>query len=161
MSFDVTERYTDIQRIVRSKFSWTGLDMDDLTQAVYAAILRKNQTTPYDATRSKHSSYIYLVAHSTALNLLRQQQKCVPETVVETAQLNQLKGADDALCWNAAFCDEIERFLSVAPLLRLAFRLERQEKTAQEIAKIFGWKIDRTRDMLADMHTILRMRFSA
>jgi DNA-directed RNA polymerase specialized sigma24 family protein len=158
MSFDITAHYTDVQKIVRARFGWTGLDMDDLTQAVFAAILRKNQTTPFDPKRSKYSSYIFLVARSTALNLLRQQQKCVPETVVPI-ELLECEDAQVA-SWHGITCDEIDEFLAAAPLFQLAFRMEREARTVGEIAKFFGWQVERMRSLLSDMHAILQMRYS-
>lgn len=59
-----------VRKLVRSKCRFPQLDFDDLLQEVYVALLKKNVSKPWDPARGSMSTYIVLVAGSTALHML-------------------------------------------------------------------------------------------
>jgi DNA-directed RNA polymerase specialized sigma24 family protein len=105
LGIDLSKHANDVNRIVCAHFAHGhSLNMEDLVQEVYAAILRKNrQPCAFDPRRSTFAHYVFIVARSTLLNLLDKEKRADPlmlymgaEPIDEREPIDAFEEADEA-----------------------------------------------------------------
>ena len=157
---DLNTYYPDVVRMVHKRFRTYGIPPEDLIQEVCVALLKKNKgSNSFDTARGmKPSSYIYMVARSTALNLNRHNRRYSKEVLCNTSERKMdvwheemMKGFE-----NREVVHQIDAFLAPTFLFRFLFRLRWcEQKSDTEISRQLAWSLPRTRNAIADMETTI------
>jgi DNA-directed RNA polymerase specialized sigma24 family protein len=112
LGIDVVAKENDIKKIVHKFFSVKDVEMEELLQEVYLAIIHKNTTkSACDSRKSSFGHYVYMIANNVCIGFVNRNKKHSSE--VESIDHN---GQDN------------ERF----SLDRQEFKLDRQETNENE-----------------------------
>jgi DNA-directed RNA polymerase specialized sigma24 family protein len=125
---DVNIHYSDIVRIVKSRFSCEVSDIDDLIHDVCLKILNLNQTSPFDPNKSSLSNYIYLVASSLVVSEKRRKgakRRCpgylIPESCSSSSGMPYDIREFDLMDSYLKILDDHETAISILDLLTKGF----------------------------------------
>jgi DNA-directed RNA polymerase specialized sigma24 family protein len=92
LGVDVDAKRMDIVKIVHKYFKVHGVEMNELLQEVYLAIIHKNYgRSAHDPRKSSFGHYVYMVANNVCINLVHRKKR----TDMEKDSIDAPSGPDD------------------------------------------------------------------
>jgi hypothetical protein len=92
LGVDVAAKRMDIIKIVHKYFKVHGVDMHELLQEVYLAIIHKNYgRSAHDPRKSSFGHYVYMIANNVCINLVHKKKR----TDMEKDSIDAPNGPDD------------------------------------------------------------------
>jgi len=106
LGVDVVAKRTDIIKIVHKFFKVENIQMEELLQEVYVAIIHKNFTrSAHDSRKSSFGHYIYMVANNVCINLVHRKRRYDKES----ESIDSQSGHDDQRTLLETFEAPVER----------------------------------------------------
>lgn len=93
LGIDVSAKHLDIIKIVHKWFKVKDVQMDELLQEVFLAIVHKNRgRSAHDPRKSSFGHYVYMVANNVCINLVHRKRR----QSAESDSLDAPNGPDDS-----------------------------------------------------------------
>ncbi len=153
-------RWGGLIRRAATRHGLSGPDLDEVLQDLRIRLWRALER-PAEKNPTESASYVYRVAMSASVDLLRRRRsgplgKPVALELVSDSLLSAREPVDDEAAQVAALGRALEGLL---PERRIAVRLHLDGKTPAEMAGLTGWSGPKIRNLLyrglADLKTIL------